>query len=135
MPPRMTLLRIINLARPSFDGRVVASLLGCFCVLFSFGAALQAQQPQPSGWEWQNPLPQGNTINSIRFAADKKHGWAVGSDGAILRTRNGGFEWDAQLSPAITTLYGLYVKRQVARSDLRSARRDHDHGKRRPASG
>jgi len=28
---------------------------------------------------------------------------------SILHTRNGGFTWDAQISPAATTLYGLYV--------------------------
>ena len=65
----------------------VASWLSCILLLLPFAPAAHAQQPQPSGWEWQNPLPQGNTINSVRFAADKRHGWAVGSDGAILRTR------------------------------------------------
>jgi photosystem II stability/assembly factor-like uncharacterized protein len=45
------------------------------------------------GWQWQNPLPQGNSINSIKFAPDKKHGWAVGSNGVVLTTDNGGFEW------------------------------------------
>jgi len=64
-------------------GRYTASLLTCACLLALFPIAMMAQQLQPPGWEWQNPLPQGNTINSIRFAADKKHGWAVGSDGAI----------------------------------------------------
>src|SRR5947207_13663145 len=83
-------------------------LLGCFCVVLALPGSGMAQRSP--GWQWQNPLPQGNTINSIRVAADKKYGWAVGSDGAILRTRNGGFEWEAQNSPASTTLYGLYVK-------------------------
>src|SRR4051794_17268742 len=62
------------------------------------------------GWQWQNPLPQGNSINSIKFAPDKKHGWAVGANGVVLTTNNGGFEWEEQVSPANTTLYGLYVK-------------------------
>ena len=62
------------------------------------------------GWQWQNPLPQGNSINSIKFAPDKRHGWAVGSNGVVLTTDNGGFEWEEQVSPAQTTLYGLYVK-------------------------
>src|ERR1700674_1272309 len=83
-------------------------LLGCVCLVLALPAPMGA--PQPPGWQWQNPLPQGNTINSIGFAADKKYGWAVGSDGAILHTRNGGFEWETQISEASTTLYGLYVK-------------------------
>ncbi|HEX6718191.1 MAG TPA: YCF48-related protein, partial [Pyrinomonadaceae bacterium] len=62
------------------------------------------------GWQWQNPLPQGNSINAIRFAADKRHGWAVGNDGVVLTTSNGGFEWDEQQTPTNTTLYGLYIK-------------------------
>ncbi|HEX2271704.1 MAG TPA: YCF48-related protein, partial [Pyrinomonadaceae bacterium] len=62
------------------------------------------------GWQWQNPLPQGNTINAIRFAPDKRHGWAIGSNGVVLHTDNGGFEWEEQESPAVTTLYGMHVK-------------------------
>ncbi|HEY3581716.1 MAG TPA: YCF48-related protein, partial [Pyrinomonadaceae bacterium] len=62
------------------------------------------------GWQWQNPLPQGNSINAIRFAADKRHGWAVGANGVVLTTNNGGFEWEEQESPSDTTLYGMYVK-------------------------
>jgi hypothetical protein len=41
-----------------------------FC--FVLPAALMSQQSP--GWQWQNPLPQGNTINSVRFAPDKKYG-------------------------------------------------------------
>ena len=111
LPRRMSLLRsITRLVLPSPGRSVTAGLLGCVCLLFAIPISPLGQQPQPSGWEWQNPRPQGNTINAVRFAADQKHGWAVGSDGAILRTRNGGFQWEPQLSPTITTLYGLYVR-------------------------
>ena len=68
-----------------------------------------AQDPL-RGWQWQNPLPQGNSINAIRFAPDKKRGWAIGSNGVVLTTNNGGFEWEEQASPATTTLYSIYVK-------------------------
>ncbi len=50
-------------------------------------------QTSDRGWEWQNPLPQGNSISAIRFADDKLHGWAVGADGVILYTADGGFQW------------------------------------------
>src|SRR6266498_1944593 len=88
--------------------RHVAGLLTCVCLLVGL-PLLMAQQPLSPGWEWQNPRPQGNTINSVRFAADKKHGWAVGSepngvDRITLRSRI------LPLPPANTTLYGLYVK-------------------------
>jgi len=79
-----------------------------FICLF-LATAARAQEPA-RGWQWQNPLPQGNSINSIRFAPDKKRGWAVGANGVVLTTNNGGFEWEEQQSPASTTLYGMYVK-------------------------
>src|SRR5688500_8015248 len=83
--------------------------LTLFLLLTTFSTVAPAQSPART-WQWQNPLPQGNAINAIRFAPDKKHGWAIGSDGAILRTKNGGFEWETQTSPVLTTLNGLYVK-------------------------
>src|SRR5258706_12368068 len=106
----MTLPCLTNRLCLSPKRRIIATLLSCACLLLVLPVSSAAQQPQPSGWQWQNPLPQGNTINSVRFAADKKNGWAVGSDGAILRTRNGGFEWEPQPSPAINNFYGLYLR-------------------------
>ena len=44
---------------------------------------------EPSGWFWQNPLPQGNRLNSVCFT-DANTGTAVGSAGTILRTTTGG---------------------------------------------
>jgi len=61
------------------------------------------------GWEWQNPLPQGNSINCIRFAPDKVHGWAVGGDGVILHTDDGGFSWDTQTVGKAIGLNSIYV--------------------------
>lgn len=43
-------------------------------------------------WEWQNPLPQGNTLGDVTFA-DSLHGWAVGDHGTVLRTVDGGDTW------------------------------------------
>ena len=48
-----------------------------FC-LFGFGNIANAQ------WEWQNPLPQGNTLNSVYFT-DANTGFAVGDYGTILK--------------------------------------------------
>jgi len=87
--------------------RTKAALL-LLCLLFAPMVA-QAQDPN-RGWQWQNPLPQGNSISAIRFSPDKKRGWAVGSNGVVLTTNNGGFEWEEQETPANTTLYGLYIK-------------------------
>ncbi len=97
--------------RPGFNSLVrshsgYALLLIVFLSLLTAGSHAQ----QLPAWQWQNPLPQGNALNSIKFANDKLHGWTIGSDGSILHTRNGGFTWDAQISPASTTLYSLYVQ-------------------------
>src|SRR6476659_3615123 len=86
-----------------------ALLLIVFLSLLAGGSRAQ----QLPAWQWQNPLPQGNALNSIKFANDKLHGWTIGSDGSILHTRNGGFTWDAQISPASTTLYSLYVQNKA----------------------
>src|SRR5215472_4346784 len=83
-----------------------------FCLLaVTFACAFSGAQSQTSnrGWEWQNPLPQGNAINAIRFASDKLHGWAVGANGLILATADGGFHWQTQHTLLVNTLNGLYV--------------------------
>ena len=50
-----------------------------------------------SGWCWQRPLPQGNFIADYAFV-DDSHGWAVGDQGTILATTDGGVTWNAQSS-------------------------------------
>ncbi len=41
---------------------------------------------------WQSPLPQGNPINKVDFVSDTL-GWAVGDNGTVLKTTDGGFSW------------------------------------------
>jgi photosystem II stability/assembly factor-like uncharacterized protein len=43
-------------------------------------------------WEWQNPLPQINTLNEVSFF-DELNGIAVGNEGSIIRTTDGGNIW------------------------------------------
>ena len=50
-----------------------------------------------SGWCWQRPLPQGNFIADYAFV-DDSHGWAVGDQGTILATTDGGVTWNVQSS-------------------------------------
>ena len=85
------------------------AVVGVVCAAGAWSGACAATASQ-QGWAWQNPLPQGNAIHAVRFAADKLTGWAVGADGVILRTRDGGFRWDEQHSRTAVPLYGLYVK-------------------------
>ncbi len=48
-----------------------------------------------SGWYWQNPLPQGNDLNCVKFI-NNNTGIAVGRLGTIIRTTNGGLSWNVQ---------------------------------------
>lgn len=44
-------------------------------------------------WEWQNPLPQGNSLYDVEFVNDDL-GWAVGLSGTLLKTSDGGATWN-----------------------------------------
>jgi photosystem II stability/assembly factor-like uncharacterized protein len=44
-----------------------------------------------SGWQWGNPLPQGNTLRALSFAGTR--GYAAGDFGTLLRTDDGGATW------------------------------------------
>jgi photosystem II stability/assembly factor-like uncharacterized protein len=57
-------------------------------------------------WVWQNPLPQGNTLQDFSFA-DPSKGFAVGARGTILRTTDGGNNWDIPESGTDDDLYGV----------------------------
>jgi photosystem II stability/assembly factor-like uncharacterized protein len=52
----------------------------------------------PGEWEWQNPLPQGNTLRSIFFLNDDT-GFLSGQDGAFLKTEDGGRTWSVSKLP------------------------------------
>src|SRR5216684_1763851 len=51
-------------------GRSLFLYLALFIISMA-GAMSVLAQTSGRGWEWQNPLPQGNAINAIRFARDK----------------------------------------------------------------
>ena len=57
-------------------------------------------------WIWQNPLPQGNTLQDF-FFIDTNNGFAVGASGTILRTTDGGNNWDILASGTNYDLYGV----------------------------
>lgn len=59
------------------------------------------------GWQWQNPLPQGNPLNSIQFT-DNNTGYAVGNCGTIIKTMNGGITWSSLLSGTPNRLLSVW---------------------------
>ncbi|NOT61549.1 MAG: hypothetical protein HOP19_15135, partial [Acidobacteria bacterium] len=56
------------------------------------GCLFVAAFAQTGQWRWLNPRPQGNALYAIRFS-DAQRGLALGRDGVILRTENGGVGW------------------------------------------
>ncbi|MBS1518308.1 MAG: T9SS type A sorting domain-containing protein [Bacteroidetes bacterium] len=46
-----------------------------------------------SVWQWEHPLPTGNTMNSLYFF-NSPAGIAAGSKGNILKTTDGGMSWE-----------------------------------------
>ena len=57
-----------------------------------------------SGWQWGNPLPQGNTVRAMSFAGAT--GYAAGDFGTLLKTTDGGNNWSGL---PVGTFQGLAV--------------------------
>jgi photosystem II stability/assembly factor-like uncharacterized protein len=60
-----------------------------------------------SGWERQNPIPGSCHINKI-FFINSKIGWAVGEEGAIIKTIDSGNTWNSQKSSITDKLTSVY---------------------------
>ncbi|MEI6900833.1 MAG: YCF48-related protein, partial [Bacteroidota bacterium] len=54
-------------------------------------------------YQWQNPRPQGGEIFGEFFINGQK-GWMVGVDGLIMKTSNGGADWEIQNSGIVASL-------------------------------
>jgi photosystem II stability/assembly factor-like uncharacterized protein len=82
-------------------------LVGALACTVGAIAALPALAPASvqvgsSGWQWGNPLPQGNTVRAMSFAGPT--GYAAGDFGTLLRTTDGGTTWSGLLSGTFTDL-------------------------------
>jgi photosystem II stability/assembly factor-like uncharacterized protein len=82
----------------------LSAALACAAALLAALPALAPASVQvgSSGWQWGNPLPQGNTLRSISFAG--ANGYAAGDFGTLLRTTDGGATWTGLLSGTFTNL-------------------------------
>ena len=83
--------------------RALGALL-CAAALLGVLPALAPASVQvgSSGWQWGNPLPQGNTLRAMSFAGTT--GYAAGEFGTLLRTSDGGATWTGLLSGTFTDL-------------------------------
>ncbi len=59
-------------------------------------------------WKWVNPLPQGNNLNYIKFAS-KKVVYISGSYGTIMKSTDGGINWQVQNSGTTNNLYDISI--------------------------
>ncbi len=58
-------------------------------------------------WRWRNPKPQGNDLWNVSFAPSSMTGWAVGGAGTIVRSTDGGSNWETQESRTDYFLRGV----------------------------
>ena len=85
---------------------MLKSILIRALTLLTVGLVLTAVSAAQSGWYWQNPLPQGNSLRAVAVL-DGKTVIAVGDAGTILRTTDGGASWRRQFSGTANHLYGV----------------------------
>lgn len=64
-----------------------------------------------SSWIWQNPLPNGNTYNCIKFI-NNNTGFVVGELGMLYKTTNGGNNWNKIAFPFTGTLNSIFFVNQ-----------------------
>ena len=110
----------------------LSAALACAAALLAAVPALAPASVQvgSSGWQWGNPLPQGNTLRSISFAG--ANGYAAGDFGTLLRTTDGGTTWSGLLSGTFTNLTevqaidadAVFAARRLRRAALGRRRRD-----------
>ena len=78
-----------------------------YILFFCLGFAIININAQGGGWYWSNPLPQGNDLKSIQFITPNS-GFAIGNYGTLLKTTNGGINWEYLLLQSPINLSSLY---------------------------
>jgi photosystem II stability/assembly factor-like uncharacterized protein len=91
----------IRISLPENVSRKLKTSAFTFLLLITFYFFLPAQAI--AGWEWINPLPQGNNLNDIIFVG-KDLGWSVGNFGTIYQTTDGGKNWSVTKTDFTTNL-------------------------------
>ncbi|MBS1511782.1 MAG: gliding motility-associated C-terminal domain-containing protein [Bacteroidetes bacterium] len=69
------------------------ALLLLVCTIFSMSSLAQTSEYRTDKWRFSDPKPMGFTIMDIQFY-DNNRGVAVGANGAIAWTSNGGAKWN-----------------------------------------
>src|SRR5919198_4792663 len=79
--------------------------LGFVAFLCAAASVVHAEVRSSDGWSWSNPLPQGNTLNSV-WGSARDDVWAVGLFGTILHWD--GTAWSASSSGTPNHLLGVW---------------------------
>ncbi|MDI6765847.1 MAG: YCF48-related protein [Bacteroidota bacterium] len=66
------------------------------------GISASALYTQQTSWQWVNPLPQGNILNSI-WSINQDTVFCVGDYGTIMKSTNGGQTWRVTQNAASVT--------------------------------
>ncbi|HTX87598.1 MAG TPA: YCF48-related protein [Bacteroidales bacterium] len=77
-----------------------------------------------SQWEWQNPLPQGNNLNWVRFVDDNT-AFAVGDKGTIMKTTDKGLTWEQIYFGYYQSLTGIFFVNSQLGYAVGSNKSDH----------
>ena len=70
------------------------TIFNILMLVFAFSSFVVGQ----SDWEWVNPKPQGFDLNDVAFLS-ATHAVAVGDEGVVIRTTNGGLNWEVSYLP------------------------------------
>jgi photosystem II stability/assembly factor-like uncharacterized protein len=75
-----------------------------FAIIFF---SLTSQFFPQDGWFWQNPLPQGNSLNEVCFV-DANIGFVLGVNSTFMKTTDGGNTWSYISVPTNRTINGIH---------------------------
>ncbi len=84
-------------------GQLNGGVIRTLSTFFVLGIAVSLCDAQ---WFQQNPLPTGNSLSSVSMI-DSNTATAVGANGTIIRTTNGGTTWTNQVSGTTAPLFGV----------------------------
>jgi len=59
-------------------------------------------------WKWKNPSPTGHQLNCVKFV-DSSAAYAIGNYGTVLKSTNGGQNWNTQNVHSISDLLSISV--------------------------
>src|SRR5262245_31202623 len=77
------------------------------CVLLLLVVCFGNLHAQPDSWFWQNPIPQGNKLNSI-FAIDGNNVFGAGECGIVIKSTNSGLSWVLTHLPDTGSFNSIY---------------------------